>query len=67
MKAQENLFLIACSIDFMTKILAASSLAIFFELQNCRHERDLKTKTDFCHDSLGLRTLFSLIGHQPLY
>lgn len=50
MKAQENLF---CSIDFMTKILAASGLAIFFDLRNCHHECDLKTKADICHDSLA--------------
>lgn len=51
MKAQENLFFIASAIDFTTKILAASGLAIFFELQNCHNECDLKTKIDFCHDS----------------
>lgn len=53
MKAQERLFFIVCSIDFMTKILAASDLAIFFELQNFDNECGLKNKIDFCHDSMA--------------
>lgn len=53
MKAQERLFLIACVIDFMMKILAASGPDIFFEIQNCDNECDLKTKIDFCHDSMA--------------
>lgn len=38
MGAQERLFFVACAIDFMTKTLAASGLAIFFELQNCDND-----------------------------
>lgn len=51
MKAQEGLM--ACAIDFMTKILAASGLNIFFQLQKYDNECGLKTKIDFYHDSMS--------------
>lgn len=47
MKAQERLFLIAYAVDFMTKTLPASGLAIFFQLQKYNNECGLKTNIDF--------------------
>lgn len=52
MKAQERLYLMACTIDFMTKTLTGSSLAIFFQLQKYDNECGLKTKIDFYHESM---------------
>lgn len=54
MKAQERLLFLACAIEFMTKILAASGLAISFELQNCDNECGFKTRIDFCCDSMAV-------------
>lgn len=42
------------AIDFMTKVLAASDLGIYFELRNRDNECGLKAKIYFCHDSGGL-------------
>lgn len=53
MKVQERLFLMACATDFMTKILAATGLAVSFQLQKYDNECGLKTKIDFCHYSMS--------------
>lgn len=53
MKAQERLLFMACAIDFMTKILTASGLAIFFQLQKYDNERGLRTRMDFYHESMS--------------